>query len=403
MKRAMPEIVAFPKADREAVRIAAYLADAATEAQVRELVEEWGYDAAFVKRGGVPEARRDYAGGEMPPLLIVDISAAALPLSDLQALADICPPQVNVIALGERDTVGLYRDLLEIGVSDYLVKPVPAELLYRAVRRASGQGGARYGEARTGKTVAVYGVRGGAGATTTVASLGWLLAHHHNRHVMMTDLNLGEGSLALDLGQERGGGLAELLASPERIDEMVIERATLGVGDKLRLLAGNARRPDAADYDAAAVAALMSRLRPRYHFILQDLDRTRPAVALSLLESADVRILVMEPTLAALRDAATLVKHLTEGESRQELLIIVNRCRGIRAGDVPIDKISEVIGRRVDIVVPFDRKRLALASLNGTPAMQTKSAVRGAYLRLAAMLLGQAGGAKRLSRWRRAR
>lgn len=399
MRKSSPEIVTFPKAEKEAVRIAAYVGDRETEQQLHELFGRWGYETTYIQKGRIPDARRDYANRNMPPVLIVDISDAALPLSELKTLADICPPEVNVVALGTRDTVGLYRDLMEIGVTDYLVKPVPADLLFRAIARASGQKAGRQMDARTGKTVAVFGVRGGVGATTAVASLGWLLAHHYSRHVMMTDLNLGAGSLALDLGEAAGGGLAELLSSPERIDEMVIERATLSIGDKLRLLAGGSDRPGDGEYDAQAVEALMSHLRPRYHFIFQDLDRARPAASSLLLERADIRILILEPTLAAVRDAARLVTRLGEGEARQELFIIVNRGRDIRSGDVPTEKIAEVVGRPVDLVIPFERRRLAVASLNGEAAMQRKSAVQRAYLRFAGILVGQGPARPRRTRW----
>ena len=398
-KKATPEIVTFPKADREALRIAAYLAEAETERHLRGLFGKWGYATDHLSRGGIAEAIRDYANADMPPVLIVDISATALPLSDLQTLADICPPQVNVVAIGARDNVGLYRDLMEIGVTDYLVKPVPGDLLYRAIRRASGQTEARHMVQRTGKTIAVYGVRGGVGATITVGSLGWLLANHFNRHVIMADLNLAHGSLALDLGQEASAGLADLLASPERMDAVVVDRATLALGEKLRLLAGQARAPEANSYDAAAVTALMGHLRHRYHFILQDLDRSRPAISRALLEKADVRLLVMDATLAAVRDAARLVKELGGEEAAKEIRIVLSRSRGVSAGEVPVDRIEEVIGHSVDTIIPFDRRHLALASLNGEAAMQKKTAVQGAYLRLAATLIGQNGKQWHRPRW----
>src|SRR5690606_35697380 len=139
MRKSSPEIVTFPKAEKEAVRIAAYVGDRETEQQLHELFGRWGYETTYIQKGRIPDARRDYANRNMPPVLIVDISYAALPLSELKTLADICPPEVNVVALGTRDTVGLYRDLMEIGVTDYLVKPVPADLLFRAIARASGQ------------------------------------------------------------------------------------------------------------------------------------------------------------------------------------------------------------------------------------------------------------------------
>ena len=397
-KRQTPEIVTFPASDAPAVTAAAFVADRETEKQLNDLLPKWGYGKSRIVRGSIEDAIRAYETTAMPEILIVDISETPLPLSELQALADISPPQVNVVVLGTRDNVGLYRDLIDIGVTDYLVKPVPSDLLYKAIARASGQGTARRADQRTGKTIAVYGVRGGVGASTTALNTGWLLANIHNRHVVLADLDLTGGTLALELGMEPSSGLAELLTGPDRIDNVFVDRALLEVEERLRLLASEAALETTQEYDAAAVAALMQHLRNRFHFIIQDVDRGRPAVAMEVLQAADVRLLVMDPSLAAVRDAARILKLLEKGAEAQKTLVVLNRVRPGGRADVPLDKIIEFIDHPVDLVIPFDRKKFALASLNGEPVARRKSPVTDAYQRLAAELVGQ-GDAKRRHGW----
>ncbi|MEX1035660.1 MAG: AAA family ATPase [Sneathiella sp.] len=394
--RQSPEIVTFPVTGSPAVSAAAFVADRETERQLKDLLSKWGYDRARITRGSVQDAIREYETKSMPEVLIVDISNTPLPLSDLQGLADISPPRVNVVVLGTRDNVGLYRDLIDIGVTDYLVKPVPSDLLYKAVARASGQGAARGADPRTGKTIAVYGVRGGVGATTTVFNTGWLLANVHNRHVVLADLNLKSGSLALEMGLEPSSGLAELLTNPDRIDNVFVDRAILDGEEKLKLLASVCDLASMQDYDEVAVSALMQHLRSRFHFIIQDVDRGQPAVAMKVLRSADVRVLVLDPTLAAVRDVARILKRLDTEADSHKTLVVLNRARSGGSDDIPLDNISRFIDHPVDIIIPFDRKKLALASLNGAPVARRKSPVTNAYLRLAGELVGQKEPARRL-------
>lgn len=386
--RNTPEIVTFPNADG-AVPTAAYVADKETEKQLKDLLPKWGYEAAHIRRGSLREVIRDYSEKPMPTVLIVDISKVVLPLSDLQALADICPPRVNVVVLGTEDNVGLYRDLMEIGVTDYLVKPVPSDLLFRAVARASGRIAARSPEPRAGKTVAVYGARGGVGATTAVLNTGWLLANHHNRHVMLADLNLTSGTLALELGLEPTPGLAGLLTDPDRIDTVFVDRATLEVEERLKLLASDADLAAAPTYDAGAVAQLMQHLRSRYHFILQDVDRGKPDVAMALLQNADIRVLVMDQTLASVRDGARALKTLKTELPEKRTLLVLNQARPRHDGDVPVDKIRRFMDREINVIIPFDKKKLAIASLNGKPAAREKASITEAYRRLASDLIDQ--------------
>ncbi len=386
--RNSPEIVTFPNAEKSA-GAAAYVADKETEKQLKDLLPKWGYSNSQIRRGSLPEAIRDYTDKAMPTVLIVDISKVALPLSDLQALADICPPQVNVVVLGTRDNVGLYRDLMEIGVTDYLVKPVPSDLLYRAVARASGQIAARNAEPRVGKSVAVYGVRGGVGATTTALNTGWLLANHHNRQVMLADLNLTCGTLALELGLEPTSGLAELLTDPDRIDNVFVDRATLEAEEKLKLLASETEIDAAHTYDGAAVARLMQHLRSRYHFIIHDIDRSAPATAMTVLKNADVRLLVMDTSLASVRDAARILKFLKSEAEEKKTLLVLNRSRARSGVELPIEKITQFVDHQIDITIPFDKKKLAVASMNAEPVARAKVPITDAYLKLASELIGQ--------------
>ncbi|MCC3305776.1 AAA family ATPase [Sneathiella sp. HT1-7] len=394
--RNTPEIVTFPNADGANTSVAAYVADRETEKQLNDLLPKWGYDKAQIKRGSLSDVIRDYSEKNMPTVLIVDISKVALPLSDLQNLADICPPRVKVVVLGTEDNVGLYRDLMEIGVTDYLVKPVPSDLLFRAVARASGRLAARNPEPRAGKSVAVFGVRGGVGATTAVLNLGWLLANHYNRHVMLADLNLTSGTLALEMGVEPASGLADLLTGPDRIDNVFVDRATREVEERLKLLASETDFAAAPVYNADAVAQLVQHLRSRYHFIIQDVDRASIETAMTVLQNADVRVLVMDSTLASVRDAARIFKVLkTEGEEKKSLLVL-NRSRARIRGDVPLEKICRFVDHPIDIVIPFEKKKLALASLNAEPVVRQKLPITDAYHRLAAELIGRKAKARRL-------
>ena len=48
-------------------------------------------------------------------------------------LAEVCEPGVTVITIGDRNDVGLFRDLINNGVSDYLVKPITPALLQKSL------------------------------------------------------------------------------------------------------------------------------------------------------------------------------------------------------------------------------------------------------------------------------
>src|SRR5438034_10896014 len=94
----------------------------------------------LIMRGGIAKSIDYLMAQRSPHLLIVDISGVDLPLSQIHTLADVCEPGVTVIAIGDRNDVGLFRDLTEAGVSDYIVKPLTRDLLTKALAPRSNSG-----------------------------------------------------------------------------------------------------------------------------------------------------------------------------------------------------------------------------------------------------------------------
>ena len=125
-----------------------------------------------IVRGGIAKAIEYLSEQRSPHLLLVDISGVDLPLSQIHILADVCEPGTSVIAIGDRNDVGLYRDLQEAGVNNYIIKPLTRELLTKALapKTNSGELG-RAAALKQGKMVSFIGARGGVGTTTIAANL----------------------------------------------------------------------------------------------------------------------------------------------------------------------------------------------------------------------------------------
>jgi len=137
----------------------AFVTDEDSNAVVDQVVGELMLPHASIRKGDVKEATRYLGENRSPRLLLIDLSGAELPLSEINALADVCEPGVTVIALGDRNDCGLFRDLLAHGVADYLVKPITPDLLQKAIMTATDQNAPVKGQAKLGKLIAVAGAR----------------------------------------------------------------------------------------------------------------------------------------------------------------------------------------------------------------------------------------------------
>jgi len=116
----------------------AFVSDAATEKVLRDCLTQLSLAHGMIVRGGIAKAIESLGAERSPNILIVDISGVDLPISQVDTLAEVCEPGVTVIAIGNRNEIGLYRDLLQAGVTDYIVKPLTPQLIARALNQRIG-------------------------------------------------------------------------------------------------------------------------------------------------------------------------------------------------------------------------------------------------------------------------
>ncbi|MGF6918385.1 hypothetical protein [Paraburkholderia sp. 40] len=181
------------RSDGVAADFVAFVADRESEQVLKSFVLDEALPHTFIAEGGIEEAIARLSSMEhSPKLLLVDLQRSEMPLSDLARLASVCEPSVQVIALGERNDVGLYRSLLGIGVGEYLVKPLTVGLLKRTLNLREGRA-MPVSQARAGKVLTFVGARGGVGTTTIAINLARNLARSRRR-VVYLDLNLHGGA-----------------------------------------------------------------------------------------------------------------------------------------------------------------------------------------------------------------
>src|SRR5690554_4478386 len=110
------------KDDARNLAFAGFVQDADSEQELSRFLKAATLGNIHVGRGNVDAAIEFLLKiDRTPQRLLVDISGSKSPLDDLDRLADACEPSVQVYVLGDRNDVGLYRNLLQRGVRDYLV------------------------------------------------------------------------------------------------------------------------------------------------------------------------------------------------------------------------------------------------------------------------------------------
>ena len=321
---------------------------------------------ARVQRGRLDTALRILATEPASKLVFVDLDGVPEPEAAAGELSAVCAFGTALIAIGSTDTARLTRALLRQGVADYLVKPISAA----AVREASAVALDDLPERLYAGRVAAFAGTAGSGASSLVAAIARGVAAG-GRTGAVVDLEPGSVSLSTVLGAEPAGDLAALLAtlgtgqsdsdqpsdsddppdietllSPELLDGVCAPTNDAGVS----LVAYSPEGPLPEAPSAQRVNALLATLANRAHVVLarglQD-----PGVRTAVMQRADARVLLYEPTLPSISAAVHCLALL----GPEHPTVLVQSHPRMRRSTLSRAQIRYALAeRRPDVIVPFE-------------------------------------------------
>ncbi|MEY2942273.1 MAG: hypothetical protein RLY97_287, partial [Pseudomonadota bacterium] len=331
-----------------------------------------------------------------PNILMVDLSESGDPLTDINALAEVCEPGTVVIAVGQVNDVRLYRDLLSSGIHDYLLKPlqpshlrdtlINAQAIFSAPKNHEASGAKRH------LSTAVIGTRGGSGSSTLATSLAWLFSTDHKQQTALLDLDIhfGTGALALDL--EPGRGLTDAIDNPSRIDGLFLERAMIKANDNLSILSAEAPINAPLLTDGSAFIQLEEEFRQAFEMTVIDLPRNMLINFPHLLINVGAVVVVTEMTLASARDTIRILSWLKTNVRHAQIIVTANK---VQQGVFEISKadFEASIERKINFMIPYDLKAATQAAkLGQTFAEANRASKSAAVIRdLAHMVQGADG------------
>jgi pilus assembly protein CpaE len=234
---------------------------------------------------------------------------------------------------------------------------------------------------RGGRVVALIGARGGVGATTLAANLAWYLGVNAKRHTVFVESDLHMGSGALLLGAKTGPGLRMALETPDRIDPLFVERSAQPVAERLHVLASEEKLGEPLHYAKGGAQRLIEALRVRYNFVVLDVPFLPLPCNRELLEFAHHRVIIMDPSLASVRDTLRLLALPNGPWQPQSPTIVLNRLS--RPGTLTRKQIEDALKVKADVAIQDLPKLLNESASFGEPAVASRGPLRQSIIELA--------------------
>jgi pilus assembly protein CpaE len=316
-----------------------------------------------VSMGGLTGAIDFFRSQPSPNLIIVESHApAAALIQQLDELASYCDEGVKVVLIGESNDIGLYRELIRRGISEYLVPPLQPLQLIRTISGLYLDPSKPF----LGRTIAFVGAKGGVGSSTIAHNVAWCMAEHTRVNTTLVDLDLSWGTTGLDFNTDPATGVADALEAPERVDDVLLDRLLTRHTDHLTLFTAPASLEREFEVSPDAYETVIEGVRRGVPFVILDLPHAWGKWMRQTLLSADEVVIVSQPDLAGLRNAKNIFDMVKIGRPNDALpKVILNMVGVAKRPEIPVKDFAEALGVEPALVLPYDPHLFGTASNNG--------------------------------------
>jgi len=329
-----------------------------------------------VHMGGVEAAVAHYQQNPTPNLIVIESS---LPrdhiLAELDRLAENCDPGTKVVVIGHVNDVMLYRELLKRGVSEYLVEPIAPLELMEAISNLYNNPQAE----PVGHVYAFIGAKGGVGSSTVCHNMAFALSETVKSDVVIADLDLAFGTTGLDFNQDPMQGIADALASPERLDEVLLDRLLTKCSEHLSIFAAPVMLDRDYEVSVDGCDQVIDVVRQNVPYVAVDLPHAWTNWVKSVLLQADEVVITAAPDLANLRNAKNIVDLLAmtrRNDSKPRL--VMNMVNMPKRPEISVKEFEQAIGLKAVSVIDFDSETFGQAANNGQMIEELNTKARAA-------------------------
>ncbi|CAJ0795075.1 hypothetical protein LMG7141_03039 [Ralstonia condita] len=275
---------------------------------------------------------------------------------------------------------------LRAGVSDVLGWPLERAQLTEALTRLEANHTPRARD--EARVIAFVSSKGGAGASFIASNVGYTLATHEQKRVLLIDLNTQfSDTHFLVSSKTPPATLSEVCAQVDRLDDAFLEACLTRVTKGFDVLAGATDPIKAGEIKKEKIEYVLSMVSPLYDFVLVDIGQAINPLSIAVLDHSDQICVVVQPTIAFARTGRRLLDILHGLHyAADKIRILVNR-HGKR-DELPRATLEQVFGQRLFHMLPDDASAVDESICQGIPIAQGQrnSAMAKALVALADIL-----------------
>ncbi len=345
-----------------------------TRNAVLKLKDDWRFARVDIQLydGDVSTAKELYKNKPSPELLLLETKTIEDEfVNSLEELAEYCNEGTSAMVIGPVNDISLYRKLVGMGISDYLVRPVGGDDLSNIIAKSLID---RIGLSQS-NLICVIGAKGGVGVSSISYALAEGISKDIGQKTMAMDCCGGWSYLARAIGgQEPTTTLSEACKMVIKDDEEALQRLIAKVSENLSYLATGVDDLLDSEVSVQDFEMLIDKLMSKYPVLCIDLSMSPSYLKKLLLKKANRIILVTNGSLPSLRSCRTLINDIStlRGGEGNDIRLVVNM-KGFLAGDdIQKSDIESSLDFKISLMLDYEPKIWGRAESKGINLSEVK-------------------------------
>ncbi|MDP4126637.1 MAG: response regulator [Bacillota bacterium] len=311
-----------------------------------------------------------------PDIILMDINMPEMDGIRTTELIAQRAPSSSVIIMSVQGEQAYLRRAMMAGAREYIVKPFTGDELasviskvYEMDQRKRASLGEKFtdsvdSEARDGQIISFFSTKGGVGKTMLATNLAVQLASSGKWRVLIVDLNLQFGDVAVFLNLVPKRTIADLTQSgPIKYSE--IQSYLLTHSSSLQVLAAPTRPEYAELVTAEQVGQILNEVKDKFDFIICDNISRFEDISLVSFDVATQIWLVVAMDIPTLKNAKLSLEVIDGLHHTSKVHVVLNRASKEMGMD-PRD-VEKSLGFKISHEIPSDGRALVAALNRGVP------------------------------------
>jgi len=291
-----------------------------------------------------------------------------LAIETTERLHQIFLKNIGIIGVGSELDAGILLRAVRNGCTEFLTKPVSLMELTASLNRYNDVLAVDpNAQSSLGRVISFFGAKGGVGTTMLAVHLAIFLVRQHGKKVLLIDHKQQLGHVALYLGlKDTQYHFEELLHNADRLDSELLKGFVVRHRSGLDIIASPELSGSPHEATSLEFERVMDFLRREYDYVLIDSSVAYQESKNTLIEQSDEVFIVSTPDVAALRDLARMVEHMSLSESStNKLRLVVNRSTA--SDSITREQIEKTVRFPISVAVPNNYFELLRAINDGEP------------------------------------